>query len=159
MVPRPSVLPLQLSKVLEPTGPTNAMKRPQEITLGEMRAQGERGLVVFCSDYRCSHNVELAPAINGAMMSGSRILSPICVPSLRTTRRESERPSRRSVRAQLVQTKGPGSNARASQYYLQSQTLTPQSRSGSGLALSDHRPIDQVQGELTASRTLAGRVI
>jgi hypothetical protein len=30
-----------------------------------MRASGERGLVVFCSDYRCSHNVELAPARAG----------------------------------------------------------------------------------------------
>jgi len=39
------------------------MKRPQKITLGEMRASRERGLVVSCPDYRCSHNVELAPAV------------------------------------------------------------------------------------------------
>ena len=39
------------------------MPRPQKITFGEMRSTGTRGLVVFCSDYRCSHNVTLAPAV------------------------------------------------------------------------------------------------
>jgi hypothetical protein len=39
------------------------MERPQKITLGEMRSTGPRGLIVFCSDYRCSHNVALAPAL------------------------------------------------------------------------------------------------
>ena len=34
------------------------MKREQKITLGEMRAGGQRGFIVFCSDYRCSHNVK-----------------------------------------------------------------------------------------------------
>jgi hypothetical protein len=29
--------------------------RPQKITLGEMRAMGVRGLLVYCSDYHCSH--------------------------------------------------------------------------------------------------------
>jgi hypothetical protein len=28
-----------------------------------MRSTGTRGLIVFCSDYRCSHNVTLAPAV------------------------------------------------------------------------------------------------
>jgi hypothetical protein len=28
---------------------------PQKITLGEMRASGVRGLLIYCSDYRCSH--------------------------------------------------------------------------------------------------------
>lgn len=27
----------------------------QKITLGEMRASGVRGLLVYCSDYKCSH--------------------------------------------------------------------------------------------------------
>ncbi|WP_229161181.1 hypothetical protein [Bradyrhizobium brasilense] len=32
-----------------------------KITLGEMRQSGARGLLVFCSDHRCSHSVELPP--------------------------------------------------------------------------------------------------
>lgn len=34
-----------------------------KITLGEMRSGrgGVRGLLVYCSDYRCSHHVTLAP--------------------------------------------------------------------------------------------------
>ena len=31
------------------------MKRNQKITLGEMRASGVRGLLIYCSDYKCSH--------------------------------------------------------------------------------------------------------
>ena len=34
------------------------MKREQKITLGEMRAGGQHGFIVFCSDYRCSHNIK-----------------------------------------------------------------------------------------------------
>jgi hypothetical protein len=30
--------------------------RQQKITLGEMRSMGVRGLLVYCSDYRCSHS-------------------------------------------------------------------------------------------------------
>ena len=33
-----------------------------KITIGEMRQMGVRGLIVYCSDHRCSHHVELAPA-------------------------------------------------------------------------------------------------
>jgi hypothetical protein len=29
--------------------------RPQKITFGEMRASGVRGLLIYCSDFRCSH--------------------------------------------------------------------------------------------------------
>ncbi len=29
--------------------------RNQKITLGEMRASGVRGLLIYCSDYKCSH--------------------------------------------------------------------------------------------------------
>jgi hypothetical protein len=36
------------------------MKRPQKITLGEVREMGIRGLLVYCSDYKCSHNVEIS---------------------------------------------------------------------------------------------------
>lgn len=33
----------------------SAERRQQKITLGEMRASGIRGLLIYCSDYRCSH--------------------------------------------------------------------------------------------------------
>ena len=32
-----------------------ANNRPQKISLGEMRASGIRGLLVYCADYQCSH--------------------------------------------------------------------------------------------------------
>jgi hypothetical protein len=31
--------------------------RPQKITFAEMRSSGVRGLLVYCSDYRCSHYI------------------------------------------------------------------------------------------------------
>ena len=33
----------------------SAERRHQKITLGEMRASGVRGLLIYCSDYQCSH--------------------------------------------------------------------------------------------------------
>ena len=33
--------------------------RPVKITLGELRATGVRDPLVFCQDYKCSHNVKL----------------------------------------------------------------------------------------------------
>ena len=36
-------------------------KRPQKITFGEMRESGVRGVLIYCSDYKCSHHI----AING----------------------------------------------------------------------------------------------
>ena len=33
----------------------SAERRQQKITLAEMRASGVRGLLIYCSDYRCSH--------------------------------------------------------------------------------------------------------
>jgi hypothetical protein len=38
------------------------MTRQEKITLGEMRASGVRGLLVYCSDFRCSYSIQLAPA-------------------------------------------------------------------------------------------------
>jgi hypothetical protein len=37
-------------------------RRParQKITFGEMRASGVRGLLIHCSDYRCSHSVTIS---------------------------------------------------------------------------------------------------
>ena len=33
--------------------------RPQKITFGEMRSSGVRGVLVYCSDYRCSHSIAM----------------------------------------------------------------------------------------------------
>jgi hypothetical protein len=33
----------------------NLVEHPQKITLGEMREMGVRGVLVCCSDYKCSH--------------------------------------------------------------------------------------------------------
>jgi hypothetical protein len=34
--------------------------RQQKITFGEMRASGVRGLLIYCSDYRCSHSTAIS---------------------------------------------------------------------------------------------------
>jgi len=34
--------------------------RPQKITLGEMRASGVRGLLIYCADYQCSHSIRIS---------------------------------------------------------------------------------------------------
>jgi hypothetical protein len=36
------------------------MPTPQKITFAEMRAAGVRGLLIYCSDYHCSHSVEIS---------------------------------------------------------------------------------------------------
>jgi AbiV family abortive infection protein len=46
----------------------------QKITLGEMREMGVRGLLIYCSDYRCSH-WSRSPATNGRMTPGCPISS------------------------------------------------------------------------------------
>jgi len=35
--------------------------RPTKITFADMRAQGVRGVLIYCADRRCSHSI----AING----------------------------------------------------------------------------------------------
>jgi hypothetical protein len=40
--------------------PACTVTRLQKITLGEMRAMGIRGLLIYCSDYKCSHNVAIS---------------------------------------------------------------------------------------------------
>jgi hypothetical protein len=37
--------------------PTLTRRREQKITLGEMRDTGVRGLLIYCSDYKCSHSI------------------------------------------------------------------------------------------------------
>jgi hypothetical protein len=34
--------------------------RQQKITLGEMRLSDVHGLLVYCSDYRCSHSIAIS---------------------------------------------------------------------------------------------------
>jgi hypothetical protein len=36
---------------------SSGMSRPQKITFGEMRSSGVRGLLIYCSDYNCSHSI------------------------------------------------------------------------------------------------------
>ena len=31
--------------------------RPQKITFAEMRDMGVRGVLIYCTDYRCSHSI------------------------------------------------------------------------------------------------------
>ena len=37
-----------------------APTRQQKITLGEMRAGDVRGLLIYCSDYKCSHSTAIS---------------------------------------------------------------------------------------------------
>jgi hypothetical protein len=34
--------------------------RQQKISFGELRASGVRGVLVYCSDYRCSHSMAIS---------------------------------------------------------------------------------------------------
>ena len=34
--------------------------RPTKITFAEMRESGERGLLVYCAHYRCSHSIAVS---------------------------------------------------------------------------------------------------
>jgi hypothetical protein len=36
------------------------LSRPQKITFAELRAQGVRGLLVYCADYHCSHYLAIS---------------------------------------------------------------------------------------------------
>jgi len=37
-----------------------APRKIEKITLGEMRASGVRGLLIYCADYRCSHSIAIS---------------------------------------------------------------------------------------------------
>jgi len=37
-----------------------APRKIEKMALGEMRASGVRGLLIYCADYRCSHSVEMS---------------------------------------------------------------------------------------------------
>jgi hypothetical protein len=36
------------------------MQRPQTITFGEMRESGVRSVLIYCTDYRCSHYITMS---------------------------------------------------------------------------------------------------
>jgi hypothetical protein len=36
------------------------MDRPQKITFAELRDMGVRGLLIYCSDYKCSHSTAVS---------------------------------------------------------------------------------------------------
>jgi hypothetical protein len=36
------------------------LTRQKKITLGEMRSAGVRGLLIYCSDYKCSHSTTIS---------------------------------------------------------------------------------------------------
>ena len=38
----------------------SALTRPMKITFGEMRASGIRDLLIYCSDYKCSHSTTVS---------------------------------------------------------------------------------------------------
>jgi hypothetical protein len=41
-------------------GSKSTVMSEQKITLGEMRVSGVRGLLIYCSDYRCSHSTTMS---------------------------------------------------------------------------------------------------
>jgi hypothetical protein len=49
-----------------------ALTRPAKITFSEMRDTGVRGILIYCSDYKCSTRLQSA-ATDGLMTSGSPI--------------------------------------------------------------------------------------
>jgi hypothetical protein len=51
--------------------------RERKITLGEMRGAGVTGLLIYCSDYRCSHHLAISadPLILGLTMCAYPIWS------------------------------------------------------------------------------------
>jgi hypothetical protein len=46
------------------------IQRPQKITFAEMHASGVRGLLIYCSDYRCSHWTAIS---GGRWTDGARL--------------------------------------------------------------------------------------
>jgi hypothetical protein len=48
-----------LGAALRPCCALGRMKRPEKITVGEMRSSGVRGVLVYCADYHCSHSIAI----------------------------------------------------------------------------------------------------
>jgi hypothetical protein len=58
-----------------PNPQTRMVNRPQKITLGEMREMGVRGVLVYCSDYHCSHWGKISADRWGRIIRGCLIFS------------------------------------------------------------------------------------
>jgi hypothetical protein len=52
-----------------------AIARAQKITFAEFRASGVRGILVYCSDYPCSHHIAIS-GDRGPIGFGCLMLSP-----------------------------------------------------------------------------------
>ncbi|MBR0974901.1 hypothetical protein [Bradyrhizobium japonicum] len=46
-----------MSRPIRRITPTRADGRPVKITFGAMREMGLRGVLIYCSDYRCGHHI------------------------------------------------------------------------------------------------------
>jgi hypothetical protein len=54
------------------------MQRPTKITFGEMREYGIRGVLIYCTDYKCSHSVAvMADQWADDVILGCRILRTV----------------------------------------------------------------------------------
>jgi hypothetical protein len=61
--------------------------RPQKITFAQMRQSGVRGLLIYCTDYRCSHSIAISGDAWPDDMRTIRLRTPVRLHSLRHVRR------------------------------------------------------------------------
>ena len=54
------------------------MERPQKITLGEMRAMGVRGVVIYCQDYTFSHSHAISAEQSKALRFEQQFVCKAC---------------------------------------------------------------------------------
>ncbi len=59
------------------------MTREQKTALGEMRASGVLGLMVYCADYRCGHLTKDQRGSMAGPYSSVRTGAPVRLPELR----------------------------------------------------------------------------
>ncbi len=59
------------------------MTREQKTTLGEMRASGVLGLLVYCADYKVRASRKRSAGIDGRPYSSVRTGAPVRLPELR----------------------------------------------------------------------------
>ena len=59
LFPRPYRFEVQ-KRIQDSLMAAKAPRKIEKMALGEMRASGVRGLLIYCADYRCSHSVEMS---------------------------------------------------------------------------------------------------
>jgi hypothetical protein len=76
------------------------MSGPQKITFGDIRESGVRGVLIYCSDYRCSHHI----AVSGDQWGDDVRLSDLiwCAATLSRVRRTREAEPRLTVPPTLL---------------------------------------------------------